>query len=298
MDLVRPMDRGVITNFKEIETIWNSVFEKLKVDPKENHVIISDGPLNTKRHREKIAETMFETFGVSGLYIENKSHLALYASGRRTGLVVDSGEGTTTVVPIVMDHIVQQSCISMDVGGSHLTEYLAELLAPVHQFSTPSELECVRRIKELHASVPLEYPETTKHHIYRMPDGQVLNLSDEPSNCTQILFEPSIIGQSGQGLHRNIQSSIINIDKQDIRQQLFANIVLTGGTSKIPGFQERLLKELESLVPQHPKIHIYAPLDGDLSTWIGASLMASQTEFPQKLITRCHYGEYGHGIIH
>ena len=45
-------------------------------------------------------QIMFETFNVPALYVANQCTLALYASGRTTGVVLDSGDGSTFAVPI------------------------------------------------------------------------------------------------------------------------------------------------------------------------------------------------------
>ena len=44
---------------------------------------------------------MFETFNVHSMYVAMDAVLSLYASGCTTGVVVDFGDTTTTVVPIV-----------------------------------------------------------------------------------------------------------------------------------------------------------------------------------------------------
>ena len=47
--------------------------------------------MNPKENKEKTTEAMFETFNVPSLFISISAVLALYSSGRTTGLVVDSG---------------------------------------------------------------------------------------------------------------------------------------------------------------------------------------------------------------
>jgi len=47
-----------------------------------------------------MTEIMFETFNVPSLYVACQAVLSLYSTGRTTGLVLDSGEGVTSTVPI------------------------------------------------------------------------------------------------------------------------------------------------------------------------------------------------------
>jgi actin-related protein 2 len=70
----------------------------LKVDPSECRILLTDPPLNPTKNRERMVQTMFETWGFQGAFIQVQAVLTLYAQGLLTGLVVDSGDGVTHVV--------------------------------------------------------------------------------------------------------------------------------------------------------------------------------------------------------
>ena len=50
--------------------------------------------------REKAAEIFFESFNVPAMFVSMQAILALYASGKTTGVVLDSGDGVTHAVPV------------------------------------------------------------------------------------------------------------------------------------------------------------------------------------------------------
>ena len=78
---------------------------ELRVAPDEHCVMLSDSPLNPRKNRERMTQIHFESFAVPSLYVHSQPALALYASGRTTGCVLDTGAGayfggSTNAVPV------------------------------------------------------------------------------------------------------------------------------------------------------------------------------------------------------
>jgi actin-related protein len=74
----------------------------------------------------------FETFRVPKLYLGNQAVLSLFATGRTTGTVLDSGEGVTHAVPIYEGYAIPHAIQTIDLSGKDLTRYLHTLLLQKH----------------------------------------------------------------------------------------------------------------------------------------------------------------------
>ena len=96
-----PIKHGIVTDWYDMEEIWrHTFFKELRVEPEEHPVLLTEPPLNPKSHREKMTQIMFESFNIPALYVAVQSVLPLYAYGRTTGIVCDSGDGVSYSVPI------------------------------------------------------------------------------------------------------------------------------------------------------------------------------------------------------
>ena len=302
-----PVGHGIVEDWGAMEKIWHYTFyTDLRLDPAEHPVLLTEPPLNPRPNREKMCEIMFETFNVPALYVAMQAVLSLYASGRTTGLVCDSGTGVTHVVPIYEGFALTHAISRLDLAGRDITEYLMRLLRQRgYSLTTSAEKEIVRDIKEKLCYVALDPEKELKlaekvsgmEKSYMLPDGETLSVGVERFLAPEVLFNPSAVGKESSPIDEVIVEAVSKCDI-DLRRDLYSNIVLSGGSTMFPGLKERLTREISEMIPENVEVKIIAPPERMYSVWIGGSILASLKTFQKMWVTRKEYKEIGPPVIH
>jgi len=261
LEVTYPISNGIVKNWEDMHYIWSHTFNDiLKIDPKECRILLTDPPLNPTKNREQMFQTMFETWGFAGAFIQVQAVLTLYAQGLLTGLVVDSGDGVTHVVPVVDGYSFPHCTKRLNVAGRHITTHLVDLLLRRgYAFNRTADFDTVRQIKEELCYVSYDYErdlklaQETTHIVksYTLPDGRVIKVGAERFMAPEAMFRPEMVdaGDNG-GIATCVYKCITEMDI-DCRMTLYQHIVMSGGSSMYPGMPSRLEKEVRDLYLKH-----------------------------------------------
>ncbi|XP_052763397.1 actin-5-like [Mya arenaria] len=307
LSLKYPVERGIVTNWDDMEQIWHHVFyDQLRVAPEEHAVLLTDAPLNPKANRERMTEIMFETFNAPAFYIGSQAVMSMYASGRTTGVVFYSGDGVSHVVPVYEGYALPHAVNCVNLAGQDVTNYLQNILNERgYSFTTSSETDIVRDIKEKLCYAALDFnsemesaPNSSSlEKCYELPDGQRLTIGNERFRSVEAMFQPSFLSMECAGVHELLYKSVMKCDI-DLRRDLLSSVILSGGSTMFPGFANRMKIELDTLAPSRINVKVIAPPERKLSVWIGGSILMSLTNYKQMWITKHEYDENGPGIVH
>jgi len=267
LQLSYPMENGIVRNWEDMEHLWNHTFyEVLKVKPAETKILLTEPPMNPIKNREKMAEYMFEKYGFNALYVAIQAVLTLYAQGLLTGVVVDSGDGVTHIVPVYEGFALPHLTRRLDVAGRDVTRYLIKLLLlRGYAFNRTADFETVRQIKEklcyvgydLLLETKLAQETTVLVENYTLPDGRVIKVGSERFEAAEALFQPQLVDVEAVGVAEQLYNTIQAADI-DIRSEFYKHIVLSGGSTMYPGLPSRLEKEIKQL-------YLTRTLNGDTS---------------------------------
>ncbi|XP_078662186.1 actin, cytoplasmic-like [Branchiostoma floridae x Branchiostoma belcheri] len=308
LQLKYPIEHGIVTDWDGMEKIWRHTFQtELGLAPEEQAVLLTEPPLNPKANREKMAQIMFESFNTPALNLSITALLALFATGRTTGVVLDSGYGVTHAVPICKGCALTHAILRIDHAGPDMTDYLQKILAERgYSFTTTAEKDIVRDIKETLCYTALDYEAEMKkaeensdlERGYTLPDGQAITVGTERFRCPETLFQPSLVGKESPGIHETTYNTIMKCHVE-FRKELYTNIVLAGGSTMFEGLAGRLRKDIVALGLPDEQVWVHAPPERKISAWIGGAKLASLASFRDNMcVSKEEYEEVGPGIVH
>merc|ERR1711981_95018 len=309
LEINYPISHGIVESWEDMEKVWHHTFyNELRVAPNEcKGVLLTEAPRNPKANREKMVQIMFETFEVQNVYVAIQAVMSLYSAGRTTGLVVDSGDGVTHTVPVFEGFSLPHAVEKMEIAGRVLSEWMQKLLLECgHSFTSSSEFQIVRQMKEELAYVAQNYAEELEaakksaefDKQYQLPDKSVITVPASVRFRTpELLFDPQQNGMACKSMPDLAWASVMASDI-DVRKELCKNIIMSGGSTMYEGIADRLKQELTNRAPSGAEIRIVAAADRKYAVWKGGSTLASLSTFESSWVTRADYEEHGAPIIH
>ena len=252
--------------------------------------------------------------GFKALAMINSSSLSLYATGRTSGLVVQCGETRTYTVPIYEGFPLYHALNKTKIGGRDLTEIFRRGILENKIDIKEGDIHTLRQVKEKTCCVPVyqnysyymddSHEDIIKEEIrlFKLPDENIVTIPRSTRIiASELLFTPSVFDdkKNENGLINLITGSIKKtemIDKK-FKENLIENIVLSGGTSMMEGFSDRVYQDLynykESGFELEYEPNVIAENNRSIGKWIGMSMISSMSAFDKLFIKKTEYQELG-----
>ena len=261
-------------------------------------IFIIDSIFTSSKEREIIAQILFEKFKIFQLHFEPQSIMTLYSTSKTSGLVVQSGEMTTEIIPIIEGYIISQGICNFPISGHQLTNKFENAYRDIFDINNVSNnYWMAQTIKEQFSEIlpsrksfeELITKKEKNKKEFILPDGNIVELGDEIYEIPESLFNPNIIDVQSENLPNAIIESINRCDIST-RKELFNNIILGGGNTFIKGFEARLKSEIDGIKKRN--CGIINLEERKYSAWIGASVISSLSNFNKKWISKGDYAKY------
>ena len=296
MNFKAPIQRGEVTDWDKFENLMHYLlYNQMKVVPEEISVLITESPLSSKENKQKLSEILFETFNVQKIHIANSSMLGLYAYGKTSGIVVDSGFHITSTVPLFEGLPLNHASIKLNYGGEDISKSLLEMIKPNID---PSYIDLKGRLLADYIKEKLGYisnggPDENEI-VFTLPDGKDIRLGDELKECTQLLFEPGD-NKELMSINDMVLSSLSKCDP-DTKDDIKESICLIGGNTLLKNFPEKLRMTL-SEGNGIGNFLLTANKERQFSSWIGGSLVSSLDNFQFMWVTKEEFDDNGKTLI-
>eukprot|EP00746_Dinoflagellata_sp_MGD_P015481 gnl/MRDRNA2_/MRDRNA2_134417_c0_seq1.p1 gnl/MRDRNA2_/MRDRNA2_134417_c0~~gnl/MRDRNA2_/MRDRNA2_134417_c0_seq1.p1 ORF type:complete len:712 (+),score=142.88 gnl/MRDRNA2_/MRDRNA2_134417_c0_seq1:86-2137(+) len=298
LQLQCPIKHGIITDFEMMDKVWE--FGCKQAGASGGNVLVTEPPLNPKENKKQIIETLKTKRGFAGVYVAMSGLMALFGAAKHTGIVLDVGDSVTHIAPVVEGYTLPHAVRRVDMGGHSLTLHMQRMIteSPENKgrfLYTSAEFLIAEDIKitkgflaDSKEKFDADAMGAGTEEKYDLPDDGKVTLTTQQFRVGEPLFQPTLIGVDSPGVHDLLIDSILSTDMY-LRQKLWENIVLSGGTTKLGetasknAFPARLEADMKASTKiddaTKGKIQISADPKREFQVWLGGAIVASLNDF-------------------
>ena len=348
--LIYPVKNGIVENWDLMEKYWyKSIYDYLKCDPEEHIFVLTEPTMNPPENRENIAEIFFETFNVPGLYFGDQAFLSLLgyrkytennvfrfdkeqqeAFKSLTGLVVDSGDDITHIIPICDGTVVGSNIKHFPIAGKHITKFMEQMIKERGEKINSVDLYyATMEIKEKYGYLARDLiDELNRFDRKQNINGKLTQsikfkkfkgtgkISSKPFSIDlgyeillgpEAFFYPEIIDKNWKAPLDEMIDLAIQQCPIEYKRRLYANILLSGGSSSFLNLDKKIEFCLKNRVDKRLKKYNYDERKdtnnikvnirnfsiNKFAAWLGGSYFSSKSDFKSVVYTREQYLEKG-----
>ena len=261
-----PVVHNTVWDWLAMKEIFKYVYQKLHIDPKTTPVLIGEPTQNVPENRKNVIKYFFEELQVPKLLILKQSEMILHTMWSKTGLVLEIGHSTGYCVPYYEGFEITPAIRKFTIQGSWVLDQINRLIEtkrqnPLDIYSLGRKLEDIFYIANNY-DLEIQYHERglaieDLQRPFNLDSTTHIMLGVERFKIPELIFQPKLYGYNSPNLVDIILESIMECSL-DIRKSITENIIVSGGTTKLSGFDLRLKRELSQEFPSDYLIKINA----------------------------------------
>lgn len=329
--LVQPIERGRTVDWDAFDLFLDQSLQRIyTLNAVNNRSILQKASIlfnlpvfSSLKEQVQRCELMLEKHGSPRVGFEASGVLASYSCGRGTSIMLCSGGGATTCVPVYQGNIIYSAVNRVDFGGDDVSNYLwsfakdrkysdsiGQLNSHVagyddvivrRSFLDPMKHKLCYLVDDSEKQQKLSKLSGSLHQRYCLPDGQTVVLEDESFLCPELLVHPALLASRQDDCLKGLPEILFDTlmkSPMDVRLDFLNNMFLAGGNTLYKGIGQRLKKDLMTkMLERFPfssyRFNVYAPPERANSVWIGGSILASLSSFQNSWFTKAACEEHG-----
>jgi actin-related protein 6 len=306
--------------------------DMIDINPRTTSLLLTEPCCNFPSIQESLNEIAFEEYQFKSFFRCPAAVLSAIKHSQDHPqsiccCVVDVGFSFTHIIPIYGGRIISSSIRRIDIAGKVLTNHLKELIS-YRQLNVMDETYVINQAKEEVCFVSqdfykdMELAKRRDHHNtivrdYVLPDfshiqhgyvkitpatktaenepafeEQIIRLTNERFSVPELLFHPSDIGIQQCGIPEAVIEAVTSTP-DILHPHMYSNILVTGGSAMLPGFRDRVYRDIRALAPSEYDVKVFCPHDPITWAWHGGTVLCKSSQFERLKVTRREFQEVG-----
>ena len=302
----RPFRDGRVADWECLEAYWDHAFTNLlNIDTEKCHLLVSCALHETKDNRERMIQTLFETFAAPHVYIGSPPVFEMYAYGRENGVVLGSGAQCTYAVLVHEGLPDPRTLLRSSVAGETLTSgaRVLQQAAGGGGAAVPDALACAVKERQGAASADAAPPPQKFS-----PRRQIDHAEPRAAGAARRAALQPVARRRGVGRHRQPRRRLPQGARprrrhrvRRLRRRRHRGVVRQHRARRrlddVRRPPERLEAELQLRTPGAKRPKIAARPERKHAAWVGASMLGSLSVMSQMWVSKEEYDETGPLIV-
>lgn len=315
----KPIMKGVgeVPDKEFISVFAEQLVSTMSIEQRSMPLLLSEDNMLKKEERYAYLQLFLETGVVPQIFLARKSLLSMYACGKTTGAVLDSGSYSTSISTFEEGFFVSEGYSSITFGGEHITEKIMEQLSddPAQLLSQeqlggsrdpetvsldPTQVEYHKRMLARKIKHTLLAPDVVPGCNYLLPDGSKMTLNDSVHQLAASMFKTSDLTKTSS-LHELLVGSVNKLLNCKLETKMFGSMILTGGNTSLGTYAEscrRDIQEVSTKLGLGSKTFSF-PNERIRSNcvMIGGSILCSIDNHLQYFVSKQDLSEFGDTVV-